>query len=564
MSSPIFISGQAPSGELRNADLAEFRHNLRTPVNHILGYSEMLMEDAAEHHHSAALEALRNIHSAARAALESVNTALSNRDAITRPEIDDLCNKAQPRLERIRNCVESLKTHHLHPAPAEWSDDLDRIGDAAADMLNMLQCGAADPSPRPPAPQTPESDAAQPPNPKIAEPGKGRLLVVDDNGTNRNMLSRRLQRQGYTVEQARHGSEALDRIASEDFDLILLDIMMPVMDGFEVLARMKKDRRMRNVPVIVISALDEIDSAVRAVNMGAEDYMFKPFDPVLLRARIGATLEKRRLRNELTVQEKLASLGALTAGIAHEIKNPLNFVMNFAELGCTLVKELCQRVEAVSAKVGESESKDLLEIAADLELNLTKIREHGGRADHIISSMLAHSRGQKGERCPTDLNAIVREFVNLAFHGIRAQDHEFQAAIESDYDPGVGMINAVPQDLSRVFLNVASNGFYALRQKAARRIPDYHPTLKVTTKASPDRVEVSIRDNGTGIPKDMRDRIFDPFFTTKPAGEGTGLGLSISHEIVVAEHQGEMRVDSQDGEYTEFTIVLPREPKVRP
>lgn len=548
------MSAQPAYDDLRNADLAEFRHNLRTPVNHILGYSELLMEDAADANLTSALEMLRHIHSAARAALEAVNTALSGRDSVTHSEIEALCAKVQPRADRIRHCIDAMKSDSEHAAPKEWTEDLDRIAGAAAAMLTMLQDRVSQ-EPEAPAPAG-TSVTSSPPS---DEPGKARLLVVDDNGTNRNVLARRLQRQGYAVEQARHGGEALDRIASEEFDLVLLDILMPVMDGFEVLARMKSDRRMRSLPVIVISALDEIESAVRAIKMGAEDYLFKPFDPVLLRARIGATLEKKRLRNELTVQEKLASLGALTAGIAHEIKNPLNFVTNFAELGASLVRELCGRVDELAAKLGPEDTRELLEIGSDLEINLKKIREHGARADSIITSMLAHSRGQKSERRPTDLNALVREFVNLAFHGLRAQDHAFQAAIEDDYDPGVGEVNVFPQDLSRVFLNVAGNAFYALRQKSHRAGKDYRACLRVWTRAFPDHVEVHIRDNGTGIPKDVRDRIFDPFFTTKPAGEGTGLGLSISHEIVVQEHQGEMRVESQDGEFTEFTISLPRD-----
>jgi signal transduction histidine kinase len=325
--------------------------------------------------------------------------------------------------------------------------------------------------------------------------------------------------------------------------------MMPVMDGFEVLSRMKQDRRMRTVPVVMISALDEIDSVVRAIEMGAEDYLLKPFDPVLLRARIGALLEKKRLRDELTVQEKMASLGSLTAGIAHEIKNPLNFVLNFAELSEELISEL---------RSGLDGRQELTAIAADLEQNIHKIREHGARADSIIRSMLDHSRGQPGERRPTDLNGLVREFVNLAFHGIRAQDNTFQCAIEFEFDEHVGSVPLVPQDLSRVFLNIAGNAFFALRKQSEKKTPGYRPTLRATTRDLGDRVEIRVRDNGSGIPKDFLGRVFDPFFTTKPAGEGTGLGLSISYEIVVNEHRGEIRVDSIEGEFTEFTILIPR------
>jgi len=508
----------------------------------------MLIEDASDAHNAAALDALRHIHSAARAALSDVNEMLGNRDAVEREEVRALAQKIQPRVDRILSCLRSVREDC---GRSEWEGDLERISNAAGELLR-LTTESADGHESAEEPSPAEAPRA------VAPPTGPRLLVVDDNAVNRNMLSRRLQRQGYVVDEARHGSEALDRIATEDFELVLLDLMMPVMDGFEVLARMKQDRRMRAIPVVVISAVDEVATVVRAIEMGAEDYLFKPFDPVLLRARVGALVEKRRLREELTVQEKLASLGALTAGIAHEIKNPLNFVLNFAQLAEDLAREQRERIERLAAKIDPQDLAALREIGTDMAQNIAKIKEHGSRADHVISSMLSHSRGQKGERRPTDLNGLVKEFVGLAFHGMKAQDHSFQVAIEGDYDPSVGSVTVVPQDLSRVFLNVASNALYALRRKAQSGIEGYQPTLWASTKAMDGGIQIRIRDNGTGIPKDMRDRIFDPFFTTKPAGEGTGLGLSISHEIVVQEHQGDMRVESQEGEFTEFVITIPR------
>ncbi len=523
---------------LQHADLAELRHNLRTPLNHVIGYSELLIEDASGGNHGSALDPLRHIHSAGKASLADINGILSNRESVDRSELDALCEKLRPRMDRIRSLVQGMEESETASVPFGWRDDLGRISGAASKLFQLL-CGEA------------ETPAAAPIRaPAATGPSAGaRILVVDDSAANRNMLVRRLQRQGYTAEEARSGSEALDRIAAENYDLVLLDLMMPVMDGFEVLACMKRDRRMRTVPVVMISALDEIDSVVRAIEMGAEDYLLKPFDPVLLRARIGALLEKKRLRDELTVQEKMASLGSLTAGIAHEIKNPLNFVLNFAELSEELAVELRSHLK---------DREELAALAADLETNIHKIREHGARADSIIRSMLDHSRGQPGERRSTDLNGLVREFVNLAFHGIRAQDNTFQAGLEFELDPAVGMIQIVPQDLSRVFLNVASNAFYALRKRAEKKTAGYFPCLRAATRDLGDRVEIRIHDNGSGIPKDFLGRVFDPFFTTKSAGEGTGLGLSISYEIVVQEHRGEMRVDSIEGEFTEFTILIPR------
>lgn len=532
--------------KLENADLAELRHNLRTPLNHIIGYSELLIEDATGGRFPAALDPLRHIHSAAKASLVDLNNALSNRVSVEQAEITELREKLEPRLARVRSLVQGLEESEITQIPFSWREDLRRVSGAAGSMLQLLN-GGSEPAPA----EEPSRVEAQ-----MQQPGGARILIVDDSAANRTMLARRLQRQGYAAEEAGGGQEALDRIAAENFDLVLLDLMMPVMDGFEVLSRMKQDRRMRTVPVVMISALDEIDSVVRAIEMGAEDYLLKPFDPVLLRARIGALLEKKRLRDELTVQDKMASLGALTAGIAHEIKNPLNFVLNFAELSEELALELRERLEGKPAAPERNE--ELASLAADLETNIHKIREHGARADSIIGSMLDHSRGRPGDRRATDLNGLIREFVNLAFHGVRAQDNSFQCAIEFELDPEIGSLEVVPQDLSRVFLNIAGNAFYALRKQAQKKAAAYRPCLRVATRNLGERVEIRFRDNGCGIPKDFLSRVFDPFFTTKPAGEGTGLGLSISYEIVVQEHRGELRVDSVEGEFTEFTLLLPR------
>ncbi len=535
------IPKEAEAPALQHADLAELRHNLRTPINHVIGYSELLLEDAASSGNSAVLDPLRHIHSAAKASLVDINGALSNRESVERATLNTLCEKIRPRVDRIYSLVCNIESLEVSNAPREWREDLERISTAASKLVPLLMGSHRE-------------EAAAPPHstPSKQPEVNARLLVVDDSAANRNMLARRLRRQGYAVEEARSGQEALDRVAAENFDLVLLDLMMPVMDGFEVLARMKQDRRMRTVPVVMISALDEIDSVVRAIEMGAEDYLLKPSDPVLLRARIGALLEKKHLRDELTVQDKMASLGALTAGIAHEIKNPLNFVLNFAEFSLELATELRARIE---------KDAELASLASDLEENIRKIHEHGTRADSIVSSMLAHSRGQPGERRPTDLNGLLREFVNLAFHGFRAQDNTFQSAIELVLDPEVGMVEAIPQDLSRVFLNMAGNAFYALRKRAEKKTPGYRPCLEAVTRSLDDRIEIRFRDNGAGIPKDFLSRVFDPFFTTKPAGQGTGLGLSISYEIIVQEHRGEMRVDSIEGEFTEFTMSIPRKVK---
>jgi signal transduction histidine kinase/ligand-binding sensor domain-containing protein len=279
--------------------------------------------------------------------------------------------------------------------------------------------------------------------------------------------------------------------------------------------------------------------------------------------RLNDTLERlQKMQEQLVVQEKLASLGALTAGIAHEIKNPLNFVNNFAELSMELAGELQQSLEGQRDRLDPMVYDDLTGLAADLVLNARKINDHGRRADSIIRGMLLHSRGHSGERQDTDINAVLEEYVNLSYHGIRAQDSSFNVTLERNYDPTLGTVFAVPQDISRVFLNIVNNACYATherkRQADASGEQGYAPTLQVTTRNLGDVVEVRIRDNGNGIPPEIRDRIFNPFFTTKPTGLGTGLGLSISHDIIVQQHHGQLEVNSEPGRFTEFIVRLPR------
>jgi signal transduction histidine kinase len=271
-----------------------------------------------------------------------------------------------------------------------------------------------------------------------------------------------------------------------------------------------------------------------------------------------ANNELKAAQAQLVQAEKMASLGQLTAGIAHEIKNPLNFVNNFAELTVDLAKELTEEFDNLSDKLSEKDIEYLHEITNDIKSNAQKINEHGKRADSIVKGMLLHSRGKAGDKQPTDVNAVLAEYVNLGYHGMRAQDNTFNLKIESDYDATIGMINIVPQDISRVFLNIINNACYSTNQKKKELKDAYFPILQISTKNLGDKVEIKIRDNGEGIPQEILDKIFNPFFTTKPAGQGTGLGLSLSFDIVVQEHQGEMKVDSQQGEYAEFIIIIPK------
>jgi signal transduction histidine kinase len=283
------------------------------------------------------------------------------------------------------------------------------------------------------------------------------------------------------------------------------------------------------------------------------------FESVETRTReLAKSLEDLRATQDRLVQtQKLASLGQLTAGIAHEIKNPLNFVNNFSGVSVELIDELREALADVN--VTEKKRSEITELMETLRGNFDKVMQHGKRADAIVKNMLLHSREGSGEHRMVDVNALVEESLNLAWHGARAEKQGFDITLERSFDPTAGEVDLYPQDITRALLNLISNGFYAATQrKEETNGGDYVPTLAASTKSLGDRVEITIRDNGTGIPPEVKEKMFNPFFTTKPAGEGTGLGLSISHDIVVKQHGGSIEVDTQPGEFTEIRIILPR------
>jgi signal transduction histidine kinase len=273
-----------------------------------------------------------------------------------------------------------------------------------------------------------------------------------------------------------------------------------------------------------------------------------------------ALTELRNTQSQLILAEKMASLGELTAGIAHEIQNPLNFVNNFSEVSRELLEEMKEELATGNRQLATGLADDVIQ-------NLEKINHHGKRADAIVKGMLQHSRTSSGQKEPTDINALADEFLRLAYHGLRAKDKSFNAILKTDFDKTIGKINVIPQDLGRVILNLITNAFYAVNEKKKALQPPgeglYEPTVTVRTSFLPPSegqrgtILISVTDNGNGIPQKVMDKIFQPFFTTKPTGEGTGLGLSMSYDIVTKGHNGELKVENTEGEGATFKIILP-------
>jgi len=255
-------------------------------------------------------------------------------------------------------------------------------------------------------------------------------------------------------------------------------------------------------------------------------------------------------QEQLIQSEKLASLGELTAGIAHEIQNPLNFVNNFSEVSVELLDEMEQ-------ELNDGNMEEVIAIAGDIKQNLEKIRHHGQRADGIVKSMLQHSRASTGQKEPTDINALADEYFRLSYHGLRAKDKSFNAELVTGFDATLPKVNVLQQDLGRVLLNLYNNAFYAVQQRQKASGSDYKPEVKVSTALVHKSLQITVEDNGTGIPESVKDKILQPFFTTKPTGEGTGLGLSLSYDIVAKGHGGKIDIDSKEGEYTKFIVTLP-------
>lgn len=273
--------------------------------------------------------------------------------------------------------------------------------------------------------------------------------------------------------------------------------------------------------------------------------------------------EIETLREQLRQQQKLASLGMLSAGIAHEIQNPLNFVINFSKMSEKLLGDIKDIVDDISDKIDDDDADELQDIADDLTLNMQKIKEHGERAISIIQGILLISRGKEGERLPADIAHLAHEYVWLAYHAQRANDKTFNISIKENYQPDMPKVMVIPQDLSRAILNVVNNACYAVKQRNAKEAAngnaDYQPTISIAAEINDGNLIIRIADNGTGIPDDVKEKLFHTTITTKPIGQGTGLGMQITHDIIVRAHQGEINIDTVEGEGTTFTFSIPAE-----
>lgn len=323
---------------------------------------------------------------------------------------------------------------------------------------------------------------------------------------------------------------------------------------------------------IPVTSQNEIGMLSESFNSmtGKLDYLIKNLDQLVIartqeiedkNAKLNDSLQKiQKMQEQIVVQQKLASLGELTAGIAHEIKNPLNFVNNFAQLCEKQVVKMNELFEPLKDRLNEQEQTSLSKIVTTIDANIKKIRQYGIRADSIIRNMLSHSReGSSTNFQPTDVNALLEENFKLVYHSKRAQDSTFNIQMQMKFDEDLGNIDVLPQELGRVILNMLNNAFYAVAEKKKNLGENYFPIVAITTKQEgKDKVSIVFYDNGTGMPHSVQEKLFTPFYTTKPPGEGTGLGLSLSREIIVSAHHGEMSVESKEGEFTTFTIILPK------
>lgn len=442
----------------------------------------------------------------------------------------------------LRNPISAIKGYSellMEDIPETEIVQLQKIHSLANDMLKLIE-GLREEAP----PKVRKKNLVLPSTTK-----GGSVLIVDDVESNRDLLEKWLKKKNYTTYLAKNGPEALALLSQVPCDIVLLDIMMPDMNGFEVLQAIKNKESLVNLIVIMISAVDEMDSIVRCIKLGAMDYLIKPFDPYLLEARIISCLKNKQLlamyQERVVTRQKLAALGSVTSGIAHEIKNPLNFVSSFSKVSLSIVENIKQITKRV--KFTQKDKKAINEDMETLKHNLEKIIKQGSRADKIIQRMISLSSPFLEQKLsPTNIHQMLLlayETVSEAF-----LSPGFHVELETLFDPHLESYEGMQEKLFFVFMNLFNNAFYALKTVS-------QPKITVTTKKIEDKIQIQVANNGPKIPLADQARVFTPFFTTKPPGEGVGLGLALSHNIITQLHKGSITFESNENNTT-FTIVL--------
>jgi len=409
------------------------------------------------------------------------------------------------------------------------------------------------------------------------------ILIVDDHPTNLNILSKTLTNAGWEVAVATNSEMAMQQVKNNLPALILLDVMLPGNDGLATCKRLQASRDTQNIPIIFILFSETVEQ-VKDLSSGVIDYITKPFHSQELLAKVSLYLQVCHLsraleqkdqqlsatiqqlqtaQKQIIAQEKLATIGALTAGVIHELKNSLNFVNNYAQGSIDLSDELLEEIDNQSKHL-ETEAVDYIkESLNDLRESVVVINQQGQRAESIIQNMLMQTRTDDNQCQPTDLNSLLDQAVRLTYQSRRARDNRFNVKINTDYDDSIELLELIAAELSRAFINIIDNACYAIwiKQKhyqaqGEQEASVFTPKLWVKTQNLGEVVEIRIRDNGIGMTPEVQKKVFEPFYTTKPTGDGTGLGLSLTYEIIVEQHGGILKLESEPGVYTEFIIRL--------
>ena len=409
------------------------------------------------------------------------------------------------------------------------------------------------------------------------------ILIVDDNSSNVNLLSTILTNTGWEIVVASNEEMAMQQVRNNPPALILLDVMLPKSEGLATCKKLKASPDTQAIPII-FTLLSETVEQVKSLSLGAVDYITKPFQAAEVLARVqihlqmhyltkalqeknqqlDATRQKLQVaQQQIIAQEKLATIGALTAGVIHELKNSLNFVNNYAQGSVELSDELLDEIDNQSQNLEAKALENIKECLNDLRENAVVINQQGQRAESIIQNMLMQARTDGNQPQLTELNSLLDQALRLAYQSRRAKDNRFNITINTDYDDSIEPLELVSAELSRAFINLIDNACYAIWQKqksyqahTGNNNSGFTPKLWVKTRNLGQFIEISIRDNGIGIPPEVQGKIFQPFFTTKPNGEGTGLGLALTYDIIVKQHGGILKLESELGVYTEFIIRL--------